>query len=125
MASKTVTAEGLQETIRTLKKLGVEVEDLKGAFTRIGSRATAKVKAGTPVKSGRLQATVKQSKRQNSVYIYSGSKKAYYAPFVHFGTKTISKNPWMTRVATAEGPYAIKQLENEVNSIIRKYGLDK
>lgn len=124
MASKTVAVEGLNETVRGLKKLGVEVSDLKDAFTRIGSRATAKVKAATPTASGRLQATVKQSKRQNSVYITAGSKRAYYAPFVHYGTSVMSANPWMTRVARTEGPSALRELEKEINDIIKKYGLD-
>jgi HK97 gp10 family phage protein len=124
MASNTVTVDGLNETVRALKKLGVEVQDLKDAFTRIGSRATEKIRSATPVDSGRLQASVKQSKRQNSVYITAGLRKAYYAPMVHWGTSTITANPWMTRVAKAEGPRAVQELEKEFAQIVKELGLN-
>ena len=122
--TKTVTIEGLNQTVRTVKKLGVEAADLKDAFSRIGSRATSKVKSATPVGTGRLKATVKQSRRQNSVYISAGSKRAYYGPFVHWGTHTIKGNPWMTRVANAEAPHALDELQKELDQIIRQLGLD-
>lgn len=124
MTSKTIQVQGLNETVRSLKRLGIEVSDLKDAFTRIGAQATAKVRSATPTASGALQKTVKQSKRQNSVYIYAGSKRAYYGPFIHWGTKHITANPWMTRVAQAEAPAAVQELERELDRIVKRLGLD-
>lgn len=124
MASNTVTVEGLNETVRSLKKLGVEVADLKDAFGRIGEEAAAKVRSATPIRSGRLAASVKPSKRQNSVYIYSGGAKAYYAPYVEFGTKKQRAQRFMRNTAKAEAPKALEELQAELDSIIAKLGLN-
>jgi HK97 gp10 family phage protein len=126
MARKTtVQVQNLNKVTKTLKKYGVEARDLKGAMQRIGAHVTNDAISGAPVKTGALQRTVKQSKRQNSVYIYAGSKKAYYAPFVHYGTSQLSKNPWMTRAANKNAPFALRELEAEMNRLITKLGLSR
>lgn len=125
MASRTVTVEGLNDTIRTLKKLGAEVSDLKAAFSRIGDKAAAQVRAATPIRTGTLAASVKASKRQNSVYIYSGGAKAFYAPFVEFGTKYQPARRFMRNTAATQGPQALAELEEELGQIITKLGLTR
>ena len=92
---------------------------------RIGARVTNDAISGTPVRTGALQRSVKQSKRQNSVYIYAGSKRAYYAPFVHYGTSKMSRNPWMTRAANKNAPFALRELETEMNKLITRLGLSR
>jgi len=126
MARKaTVQVQNLNKVTRTLKKYGVEVRDLKGAMQRIGARVTNDATSGAPVRTGALQRSVRQSKRQNSVYIYAGGKRTYYAPFVHYGTKNLTKNPGMTRAANKNAPYALKELEAEMNQLISKLGLNR
>ncbi len=104
--------------------MGAEVPDLKEAFTRIGADATAAVKSAVAVDSGKMQSTVKQSRRKNSVYIYAGSKAAYYAPFVEFGTKYQPAQFTMHTVARSEGPKALQTLEDEMQKLIHRLGLD-
>ena len=123
-SSRTVTVEGLNETIRSLKKLGVEVSDLKDAFQRIGSQATAKIRAAAPVRSGRLLKSIRQSRRQNSVYISAGGKRAFYTPFVEYGTSLQPAQRFMRKTAQAEGPRAVEELEKEIRQIVRGLGLD-
>jgi HK97 gp10 family phage protein len=123
MASRTLTVEGLNETVRTLKKLGVDVSDLKDAFSRIGTRAAGQVRSAAPVRTGALAASVKPSKRQNSVYIYAGGARAFYAPFVEFGTRYQSAQRFMRDTARMEGPRALDDLERELTQIINRLGL--
>lgn len=118
-----VRVEGLRKVIRSVEKLGVDVEDLRGVFTRIGARAISTANAGTPVSSGALKGTNKQSKRKNSVYLYSGSKKAYYARFVHYGTIFMEARPYLSDVVKKDGPWAVQQLDKELANLISKAGL--
>lgn len=122
--SATVQVVGLQQAVRNLEKLGVEAQDLKDAFQRIGTSATAAVHGAAPVRSGKLQSTVKQSKRKNSVYISAGSKKAYYAPYVEFGTSLQPAQHFMMDTMRKEAPAAQKMLEDEMNRLVASLGLD-
>lgn len=118
-----VRVEGLRKVIRSVEKLGVEAEDLRAVFTRIGARALSTANAGTPVRSGALKGTNKQSKRKNSVYLYSGNKRAYYARFVHYGTVNMPARPYLSDVVKKDGPWAVQQLDAELTKLISKAGL--
>ena len=115
---------GLRKVVRQIEKLGVEAEDLKGAFRRIGARALSTANAGTPVSSGALKASNRQSKRKNSVYLYSGKAKTYYARFVHYGTINMEKRPYLVAAVEKDGPWAVRELENEMDRLITKLGLN-
>lgn len=122
-ASKGVEVKGLRKVVREIEKLGTSVEDLKGVFTRIGARALSTANSGTPVRTGALQASNKQSKRKNSVYLYSGSAKAYYARFVHWGTATMERKPYLQYAVKKDGPWAVQELNRELGTLIKKAGL--
>lgn len=115
---------GLRKVVRQIEKLGVEAEDLKAVFTRIGARALNTANAGTPVASGALKASNRQSKRKNSVYLYSGKAKTYYARFVHYGTTKMEARPYLVKSVEKDGPWAVRQLEDEVARLINKLGLN-
>lgn len=116
---------GLRKVVTTMKKLGVESQDLKAAFQRIGARALSTANAGTPVRSGALKGTNKQSKRQNSVYLYSGSARAPYAIYPHYGTRFQPGQFYLTNVVKQDGPWAAKQIEGEMQRLISQLGLNK
>ncbi len=115
---------GLRKVVSTMKKLGVESEDLKQAFQRIGARALSTANAGTPVRSGALLRSNKQSRRQNSVYLYSGNARANYARFPHYGTIYQQANPYLSNVVKTDGPWAVAQLEREMDKLINDLGLN-
>lgn len=114
---------GLKKVVRTMKKLGVESQDLKDAFQRIGARALSTANAGTPVRSGALKGSNKQSKRQNSVYLYSGSARAPYAIYPHYGTRFQQGQFYLTNVVKQDGPWAAQQVEREMDKLIKDLGL--
>lgn len=119
-----VQIKGLRKVITQIEKLGVESEDLKGAFQRIGARAISTANAGTPVASGALKASNRQSKRKNSVYLYSGKAKTKYARFVHYGTIYMNERPYLYAAVEKDGPWAVRELENEIDKLITKLGLN-
>jgi HK97 gp10 family phage protein len=115
---------GLKKVVRQMKKLGVEAQDLKAAFTKIGARALSTANAGTPVRSGALKGSNKQSKRQNSVYLYSGSARANYAIYPHYGTIYQPAQLYLTNVVKQDGPWAAQQIETEMSKLINQLGLN-
>ncbi len=118
-----VKVEGLSKVTRALKKYGVSVEDLKGAFNKIGTVLEQGAKSRTPVRSGKMERSIRQSKRQNSVYLYGGGKRAYWAPYVEFGTKYQRAQEPMQRTLQANKRWGLQQIEKEINYLISKYGL--
>ena len=123
-AQKGVEVKGLREITRGIEKLGADVADLKGVFQRIGARAISTANSGTPIVSGALRASNKQSKRKNSVYLYSGSAKAYYARFVHWGTDIQQRKPYLSYAVTKDGPWAVTELERELGTLLKKTKLN-
>ena len=119
-----VEVKGLRKVVRELEKLGVEVSDLKSVFTRIGTRALNTANSGTPVRTGALKASNKQSKRKNSVYLYSGNAKANYAIYVHYGTIKQEANPYLQAAVKKDGPWAVQELDKEMGRLIRQVGLN-
>ena len=120
----TIEAEGLAKAIRAMKKFGVEVQDLKDAFSRIGVRLETGARQRAPVRSGRFKGSIKQSKRQNSLYLYGGGSKAPWAPYVEFGTRLQEAQTPMTRTLNANKNWAIDEIEKEMARLIKKVGLD-
>lgn len=119
-----VQVVGLRKVVTQMQKLGVKAEDLKGAFTRIGTRALSTANAGTPVRSGALKSSNKKSKRKNSVYLYSGNKRANYAIYPHYGTMYQSAQLYLTKVVEKDGPWAVREIEKEMSQLISQLGLD-
>ena len=125
MASQ-VEVVGLRKVVTQLQRLGTQAEDLKGAFTRIGSRAVTHAQRGAPKRTGRLAGSVRQSRRKNSVYLYAGRARLPYAGPIHFGwpARNIKANPWMYRTVDDVGPWAVKELEREIATLIRRLDLN-
>jgi HK97 gp10 family phage protein len=123
-AQKGVEIKGLREITRGIEKLGADVADLKGVFQRIGARAISTANSGTPIVSGALRASNKQSKRKNSVYLYSGGARTYYARFVHWGTIYTAAEPYLSYAVKKDGPWAVTELDRELTSLLRKTKLN-
>jgi hypothetical protein len=131
MAQATVVeVVGLREVVRNLERLGTQAEDLKGAFSRVGAKAESHAQSTAPRRTGDLAASVRQSKRKNSVYLYAGKARTHpgrwspYGPIVHFGwgRRGIEAQPWMYRTVAVWGPWAAQEVEREMQALIRKLG---
>jgi len=123
-----VRVDGINTVVRQMQRLGVEAEDLKGAFQRVGAKAEGHAQSIAPKRSGALAASVRQSKRKNSVYLYAGynSNRLPYAAVIHFGwpSRNIEAQPFMYRTVQVWGPWAVGEIEREMNTLIRKLDLD-
>lgn len=84
MAAK---VEGLNRVVRDLQKTGVEVNDLKAVFAEIASEGASLAARFTPVRSGKLRATIRGNKAKNRAQIIAGRAKVGYAGAINYGWK--------------------------------------
>lgn len=121
-----VRITGLNETIRALSKLENGVEELKDAMSSISKKAANDAKALAPVgATGKLQASIKPNRAKGKAIVRAGTNKGVpYAVFNEFGTSKISAKEFVTKAVQQNRAYALTQIEQELNKIIRKYGLN-
>jgi hypothetical protein len=124
MASN-VRITGLSETVRSLKRFGVEVADLKAAFTRIGNIVVNEAQSLVPVMTGRLAASIRASKTQNKSEVRAGSAGIPYAGVQHYGGYNgITGSFFLTQAVANKQGEAVDQMETELNSLIRRLNLN-
>lgn len=119
-----VRITGLRETIRALEKLGVSVEDLKGAIEPITNKVVEDAKALTPVLTGALRESIRGSKAKNKAVIRGGTARTKYASFVEFGSVHNTAQHMIEDAIGNNQEYAVDKLDQELQSLIRRYDLN-
>lgn len=119
-----VRITGLNKTILALKRLGVDANDLKEVMYGIGNKVVGDAKALTPVRTGALRESIRASKAQRKSVIRGGSARVPYASFVEFGSVHNTAEEMVTQAITANEQYAATKLDQELQSLINRYGLD-
>lgn len=119
-----VRVEGLRETVRSLERFGVQAQDLKAAFNRIGRFVVDDAKTLTPRLTGRLAASIKASNTKNKSIVRAGGGRIPYAGVIHYGGYNhISPHPFLTDAVKRNQTKAVSEMERELNILIRKCGL--
>lgn len=81
-----VRVDGLKQTVAAMQKAGVEVDDLKDGFARVGAEVVAKGRALSPTRTGRLDRSIRASRRKNGVVVSAGGAGVPYARYVAYGS---------------------------------------
>lgn len=120
-----VRVTGLRETIRSLNKLGVQDQDLKVAFKKIGNLVVTDAKTLTPHLTGRLAGTIKASNTKNKSVVRAGSARVPYAGVIHYGGyNNIEPHPYLTDAVTENQQEAVQIMEHELQLLINALGLN-
>lgn len=117
--------EGLNQVVRDLQAVGADLEDLKEAFAGIASEG-ARVAAGfTPVRSGRLAGSTRGNRAKNKAVVTQGRAAVPYAGPINYGwpRRNIVGTLQMQRADERMEPVAIQRLEDDINRLIAKRGL--
>jgi HK97 gp10 family phage protein len=111
VAKPAIEVEGVRELRRLLRK--IESKDIKDALKAANKGAAeviaAEAKTRTPVRSGRLQKTVKGTGTQASGSIKAGTAaRVPYAGVIHFGwgRRNIRPQPFLTDAMSKKLPDA-------------------
>ena len=121
---KGIQVVGLNKVVRNLTKLGIDSEDLKDAFEKIGAHGVREAKQAAPIKTSARKDSIRASRRKNSSYIRMGGRSTYYARFVEYGTIFQPAQRILRGVVEREGKFAVETLEKELNKLIARAGFD-
>lgn len=122
----TVRVEGLNECVRSLKKLGDDLGDLKEANNTLGREIASRASAVAPKRSGRLAASIKTNKAAKKVQIKAGGTRAAYAGVIEYGwpARNIRPQPFLRKAAFENRNYIVEEYEKNIKQVIKKYDFE-
>lgn len=102
MASETgIRIEGLDALARSMRKAGVDIEELKSAHTRAGEIVAARAEQLAPRRSGKLAGSIRAMRQVKRARIVAGRASVPYAAPIHWGwpARGIEANPFISQAA--------------------------
>ena len=118
---------GIRDLVRDLQRLGLTVDDLKGAFGAIAAKGAKTAESLAPKRSGALAASVRGNRAKNKAVIAAGfARRVPYAGPIEFGwaKRGIKPSGFMRRTDALMEPVALTELDREIDKAIRARGLD-
>lgn len=117
--------DGLNQVVRGLQQIGVEVDDLKGAFSSIAAMGARQAARYAPKRTGRLAGDVRGNRARSKAVVMAGRASLPYAGPINYGwaARNITPSLFMQRADQAMRPFALRRLEAEINTTIRRHGL--
>jgi hypothetical protein len=114
--------EGLSQVVRALQQMGLEVEDLKDAFSKIADQGARYAAAAAPRKSGRLAGDIRGNRAKSKAVVTAGRSSVPYAGPINYGWPSRGIEPalFMQRADQQLQPEALRLLEEDVNKRIRE-----
>jgi hypothetical protein len=117
-----IEVEGLRETVRSLERFGVAVEDLKGVFGPIAAHAADVMRPLIPARSGKLRGSARGSKAKNVARVTVGSARLKYGGVVNYGwpRRGIRAADFTGKTDRALGDDAVRMLEAGLDDLLDK-----
>ncbi len=112
--------DGLNETVRSLQRLGVEVDDLKDVMADIAEEGARYAAAFAPKRSGRLAGTIRGNRAKGKAVVAAGRGRVKYAGAINYGWKRrhIAPSMFMQRADAKLAPVAVEKLEAGIDRLI-------
>ena len=125
MPSGGVRVSGLTAVTRALLDVGLEVEDLKDAFSAVADRGARVAAMYAPKKTGRLAGDIRGNRARSKAVITAGRVSVPYAGPINYGWAKhgIDGTGFMQKADRVMQPFALRQLENAINTQIQRRGL--
>lgn len=117
---------GLSRVTRALLDMGLEVTDLKDAFSDIAAEGARQVAQFAPRgATGRLAGDARGNRAKSKAVVTIGRASVPYAGPINYGWRehNISPAGFLQRADEAMQPYALKRLDKNIDDIITKRGL--
>ncbi|MFC9846652.1 hypothetical protein ACFWFF_37575 [Streptomyces sp. NPDC060223] len=120
-----ITIEGLGETVSSLEGFSVKASDLQNAFQRIGGTISREARGITPVKTGRLANSIKQSKAKSKATVKAGGARVPYAGVQNYGGyHNIEAKFFLTRALNNNEQRSVTEIERELSTLISQFHLN-
>lgn len=120
-----IRVDGLAAVVTALLAVGLEVEDLKEAFSRIARFGAAAAARHAPRRTGRLAGDIRGNRARSKAVITAGRVAVPYAGPINYGWAAhgIEPSGFMQKADRELEPYAVTALVSDINSKIRKRGI--
>jgi hypothetical protein len=120
-----VRIDGLNQVVRGLQELGLDIEDLKDAFAPIAARAARYASSFAPRRTGALAASIRPNRSKNKAVVVAGKARVPYAGVINYGwaRRNISPSSFMQKADERMRPLALQMLDDAINAKIRERGL--
>lgn len=120
-----VRVTGLNQTVRALQELGLEVDDLKDAFAGIAAEGAKKAAEFAPQRTGRLAASIRGNRAKSKAVVAAGKAKVPYAGAINYGWRArgIEPSRFMQKADKEMLPVALQELDRAIDAKIREKGL--
>jgi len=124
-SSTTIRVEGLSKLTADLLRLGVDVNDLKGAFADIADAAAREARRFAPRRSGALVASIRGNRAKNKATVTAGNGRVRYAAPINYGWRKrgIEASNYMQRASDAVKPRVVPMLDAALSKLIAERGL--
>ena len=121
----TIRVEGLTLVTRQLKALGLEIDDLKDAFSTVAAQGARLAAYFAPKITGRLAGDIRGNRAQSKAVVTAGRVSVPYAGPVNYGwaERNITGAFFMQKASDAMEPVAFTELDHEITKQIVKRGL--
>lgn len=121
----TIRVDGLNEVVRALLAIGLEVEDLKDAFSDIARFGAVVASRHAPRRTGRLAGDIRGNRARSKAVITAGRVSVPYAGPINYGWAAhgIAPSLFMQKADQELEPYGLRVLVEDINSKIRQRGL--
>lgn len=120
MADVTVEIRGLAELIRTMRKAGVDIQDLKTANTKAGDIVATAGKTAVPNNTGALGRSIRPGKAARKAVVRAGGARIRYARFQEFGSKKNRATHYLYGSAQRTKPEWMAEYELDLARIMGK-----
>lgn len=120
-----IRVDGLARVTRALVEFGLEVDDLKDAFSSIADEGARLAGRLAPQRTGALAGDVRGNRARSSAHVAAGRASVPYAGPINYGWRAhhIAPAGFMQKADQQWQPYALRRLEQEINKQIVRRGL--
>jgi hypothetical protein len=120
MARPAIEVKGAAQLRRTLKRAGLDVQDLKDAHKKIAEDVVREAAPDAPRRTGRLASTVRPAGTASAAIVRAGRKTVPWAGPVHWGWPAhhMKAQPWLAEAADREFDHAQDVILDTLQKII-------
>lgn len=116
MSEPGIKVEGLARLVRTLRRAGADLGELKDANRAAAEMVAAEGRARAPRRSGDLAGTIRSARAAARARVLAGRASVPYAAPIHWGwpLRDINAQPFLSEAAQATEPRWVKAYLRDV-----------
>jgi hypothetical protein len=114
---------GLRTTVRNLERAGADTQDMRQLIHTVGMVVVRA--ASAPVRSGKLEGTIRAGRGKTKAVVRAGGARAPYAGVIHYGwpARGIAAQPFLVDALQAQRNNVLSTLDTGIEEILRKNNL--